>query len=106
MQLVTLAFEIAKHIAGCINKRCETRPSTSHDAPNQSKQQQSQNAVAKPEIWKEGAKFKESYEKLMAETVKLEAAAKSGNLDSIKTAFGATGGSCKNCHDSFQVKAN
>jgi len=61
---------------------------------------------AKPEIWKEGAKFKESYEKLMAETVKLEAAAKSGNLDSIKTAFGATGGSCKNCHDSFQVKAN
>lgn len=61
---------------------------------------------AKPEIWKEGAKFKESYEKLMAESVKLEAAAKSGNLDSIKTAFGATGGSCKNCHDSFQVKAN
>ena len=61
---------------------------------------------AKPEIWKEGAKFKESYEKLMAETVKLEAAAKTGNLDSIKTAFGATGGSCKNCHDSFQVKAN
>ena len=61
---------------------------------------------AKTEIWKEGAKFKESYEKLMAETVKLEAAAKSGNLDSIKTAFGATGGSCKNCHDSFQVKAN
>ena len=61
---------------------------------------------AKPEIWKEGAKFKESYEKLMVETVKLEAAAKTGNLDSIKTAFGATGGSCKNCHDSFQVKAN
>jgi cytochrome c556 len=61
---------------------------------------------AKPEIWKEGAKFKESYEKLMAETVKLEAAAKTGNLDSIKTAFGATGGSCKNCHDSFQAKAN
>ena len=61
---------------------------------------------AKPEIWKEGAKFEESYEKLMAETVKLEAAAKTGNLDTIKTAFGATGGSCKNCHDSFQAKAN
>jgi cytochrome c556 len=61
---------------------------------------------AKPEIWKEGAKFKESYEKLMADTIKLEAAAKTGNLDSIKTAFGATGGSCKNCHDSFQAKAN
>ena len=61
---------------------------------------------AKPEIWKEGAKFKESYEKLMAETVKLEAAAKTDNLDTIKTAFGAVGGSCKNCHDSFQAKAN
>ncbi len=61
---------------------------------------------AKPEIWKEGAKFKESYEKLMAETVKLEAAAKTGNLDAIKVAFGAAGGSCKNCHDSFQAKAN
>lgn len=61
---------------------------------------------AKPEIWKEGAKFKESYEKLMADAVKLEAAAKTGNLDTVKTAFGATGGSCKNCHDSFQAKAN
>ena len=47
MQRVTLVFEMAKYIAGCINKRCETRPSTSHDAPNQSKQQQGQNAVAK-----------------------------------------------------------
>ena len=61
---------------------------------------------AKPEIWKEGAKFKESYEKLMAETVKLEAAAKTSNLDTIKTAFGAVGGSCKSCHDAFQAKAN
>ena len=61
---------------------------------------------AKPEIWKEGAKFKESYEKLMAETVKLETAAKTGNLDSVKTAFGAAGGSCKACHDSFQAKLN
>lgn len=61
---------------------------------------------AKPEIWKEGAKFKESYEKLMTEAVKLEAAAKTGNLDTIKAAFGAAGGSCKNCHDSFQAKVN
>lgn len=61
---------------------------------------------AKPEIWKEGAKFKESYEKLMVETIKLEAAAKTGNLDTIKAAFGAVGGSCKNCHDSFQAKTN
>jgi cytochrome c556 len=61
---------------------------------------------AKPEIWKEAAKFKEANEKLMAEVVKLEVAAKSGNLDTIKAAFGNVGGSCKACHDSYQVKAN
>jgi cytochrome c556 len=61
---------------------------------------------AKPEIWKEGAKFKEASEKMQAEVAKLEVAAKTGNLDTIKVAFGAAGGSCKNCHDSFQVKAN
>lgn len=61
---------------------------------------------ALPEIWKEGAKFKEASEKMQAEVVKLEAAAKTGNLDTIKTAFGAAGASCKACHDSFQAKAN
>jgi cytochrome c556 len=61
---------------------------------------------ALPEIWKEGAKFKDASEKMQAEVIKLEAAAKTGNLDTIKAAFGAAGGSCKNCHDSFQAKAN
>ncbi len=57
---------------------------------------------AKPEIWKEAGKFKEAADKFQAETVKLQAAAKTGNLDTIKTAFGATGASCKACHDSFR----
>ena len=61
---------------------------------------------ALPEIWKEGVKFKEASEKMQAEVAKLEVAAKTGNLDTIKAAFGAAGGSCKNCHDSFQAKAN
>ena len=61
---------------------------------------------ALPEIWKEGAKFKDASEKMHAEVIKLEAATKTGNLDTIKAAFGATGSSCKNCHDSFQAKAN
>jgi cytochrome c556 len=59
---------------------------------------------AKPEIWAEQAKFKEANERLMADTVKLVAAAKTGNLDNLKTAFGATAGSCKNCHDSFRAQ--
>jgi cytochrome c556 len=61
---------------------------------------------AKPEIWKESAKFKEMSEKTIAEAAKLEVAAKTGNLETIKAAFGAVGGSCKACHDSFQAKAN
>jgi len=57
---------------------------------------------AKPEIWTEQAKFKEYNEKLIAETTKLAAAAKTGNLDTLKTAFGATAASCKACHDAFR----
>ena len=57
-----------------------------------------------PEIWKEAAKFKESGDKLVAEAAKLEAAAKTGNLDTIKVAFGAVGGSCKACHDAFRTE--
>jgi cytochrome c556 len=34
--------------------------------------------------------------------VKLFAAAKTGNLDSIKSAVNATGGSCKTCHDAYR----
>ena len=57
---------------------------------------------AKAEIWKDADKFKEAAGRLQAESVKLQAAAKSGNLDAIKTAFGATGESCKACHDTFR----
>ena len=59
---------------------------------------------AKPEIWAEQAKFKELSDKMIAETTKLVAAAKTGNADTLKAAFGATGGSCKACHDNYQAK--
>lgn len=38
----------------------------------------------------------------MGEAMKLNAAAKTGNLDQIKAAFGNVAGSCKACHDSFR----
>lgn len=59
---------------------------------------------AKPEIWSEQAKFKEQAEKMQAETVKLAAAAKTGDLDKIKTAFGNTAQTCKACHDNYRAK--
>jgi cytochrome c556 len=62
------------------------------------------NTKALPEIWKEQAKFKEASEKMMAEVVKLNAATKVGTLDSLKAAFGPTGGACKSCHDNFKAK--
>ena len=57
---------------------------------------------AKPEIWKESAKFKEAADKMIGEVAKLDAAAKGGNLEQIKAAVGGVGQSCKACHDSFQ----
>lgn len=57
---------------------------------------------AKPEIWKDQAKFKDLENKMMTEAEKLEAAAKTGNLDNIKAALGPLGRACKSCHDDFR----
>lgn len=57
---------------------------------------------AKPEIWSEQDKFKERNEKLMGETAKLVVAARTNNLDTLKTAFTDTAGACKGCHDSYR----
>jgi len=51
-------------------------------------------ARAKPEIWKEAAKYKEASEKMQAEVAKLNTAAKAGNIDALKA--------CKACHDNFR----
>jgi cytochrome c556 len=59
---------------------------------------------AKPEIWKDSAKVKDLAEKMQAEAVKFEAAAKSGNLDAIKAAIGPLGGACKACHDDYRAE--
>lgn len=58
---------------------------------------------AKPEVWKEAAKFKGAADKMIDATAKLDAAAKTGNLDTIKAAFGAAGQTCKACHDDFRA---
>lgn len=57
---------------------------------------------AKAEIWKEPAKFKEHSDKLVTETAKLLATAKTGNLEALKAAVGSVGGTCKACHDTFR----
>jgi cytochrome c556 len=57
---------------------------------------------AKAEIWSDGAKFKAAGDKMQEEMVKLAAAAKTGNLDNLKAAFGPAAGTCKACHDDFR----
>lgn len=57
---------------------------------------------AKPEIWAEKDKFMAGATKLQEEVVKLNAAAKTGNPEQVKAAFGAVGQACKGCHDNYQ----
>ena len=59
---------------------------------------------ASPAIWTQQVKFKESSEKLVAEAVKLNAAAKTGNLDNLKETFRATARTCQSCHDVFKTR--
>ena len=57
---------------------------------------------AKPDIWREKAKFDENAKKLQEDVAKLNVAAKTGNLDQIKPAVGAMGQTCMACHDQFK----
>jgi len=59
---------------------------------------------AKPEIWQKTADFNQDRDHMETEMGKLVTAAKSGNLDAIKAAFGQTAKTCKSCHDSFKQK--
>jgi cytochrome c556 len=62
------------------------------------------NTKAKADIWKDPAKFQAAAKDMQDQVVKLDAAAKTGNLDLIKAAFGDTAKSCKGCHDNFREK--
>jgi cytochrome c556 len=57
---------------------------------------------ALPDVWKEPDAFKSGADKMQAEIGKLVAASKTGNLESVKTAFGAAGQTCKACHEDYR----
>lgn len=59
---------------------------------------------AQPGIWTQQAKFADASNKMVAEAVKLNAAAKTGDLDKLKVAFRATAGTCQSCHDAFRSR--
>ncbi len=53
-------------------------------------------------VWSDRAGFDAGAKKMQDEVVKLAAAARSNNLEALKTAFGAAGGTCKACHDDYR----
>lgn len=57
---------------------------------------------AKSEVWSEQARFRGNAEKMQDAVGKLAVAAKTGNLDNLKAAFGPAAQSCKACHDDFR----
>jgi cytochrome c556 len=59
---------------------------------------------AKPEIWKDPAKFKERQDAFIQAAAKLETVAKTGDEAAFKAQVGATGKACGNCHDDFRAK--
>lgn len=59
---------------------------------------------AKPEVFKETEKFRAASQKLETEAGKLAVAAKSGDQNAVKAAFGEVSKACNACHDDFQVK--
>jgi cytochrome c556 len=62
------------------------------------------NTKAKPEIWTDNEKFKTASENMQKAMETLLVAARAGNLDQVKAAFGDTGKACKACHDDFRAK--
>lgn len=57
---------------------------------------------AEPKMWAEMDKFRDQANKNQDDLLKLNKAAKTGNLDAIKTAIGAVAKSCKTCHDNYR----
>ncbi len=57
---------------------------------------------AEPKIWTEMDKFRAAAAKMQDEMAKLNAAAKTGNIDAVKAAVADTGKACKACHDVYR----
>ena len=58
----------------------------------------------RPQAWKELPKVKEMEQKMITEVGKVSVAAKSGNLEQLKAAFGPASQTCKACHDNYRAR--
>ena len=62
----------------------------------------SEKGAPNAKVWSDRAGFDAAAKKMQDEVVKLAAAARTNNLDAMKTAFGSAGGACKACHDDYR----
>ena len=61
----------------------------------------SERTRAKPELYKDPAKFKKGVDNLHGEVQKLVTAARGGNADAVKTAAFSVARACNSCHEDF-----
>ncbi len=59
---------------------------------------------AKPEIWLDTENFDEKLTAFKRQAQKLAQLAEDGDVDAMKAQFGATGKTCKGCHDEYKSK--
>jgi cytochrome c556 len=59
---------------------------------------------AKPVVWTQWTRFQRAHQKFLAEALKMNAAAQSGDKAAVAAQFKVVGGACKNCHDTFREK--
>lgn len=59
---------------------------------------------AKPEIWSDKADFEGKMKDMREAVAKLNEVAATGDKDAIRQQFGATGKTCKSCHDEYKSK--
>ncbi len=60
------------------------------------------NGDALPPIWEHPEDFQAEQDKFINAVKQLNEAAQTGNLDTIKAAYGEVGASCKSCHTTYR----
>lgn len=92
------AFEVEKFKAAAAQFAADAKVPFEHF---QSDAQGNGNSL--PAVWEKADAFKAEQDKFFEAVDKLNAAAQTGKLEEIKPAFGATGASCKSCHETFRA---
>jgi cytochrome c556 len=62
--------------------------------------------AAKPEIWAQGARFRQLQNAFAVKATALERAVSGGNVAAMRSAARSLGATCKGCHDQFRLETD